>query len=403
MEKTPSGLRAHIGFLGRTNAGKSALVNALAGIEASLVSPQPGTTTDPVRIPMEFPDLGAVTLLDTAGLLDDTPLGTLREERTRQALRELDLAVMLLTSADWAKEGEMVQLLQKENIPCLFVVPQMDLRSPAPLLAKIRAEFHAEAVPVSIYDPASLAALRERIREFLRPEERWITKGIASADDLVVLVMPQDASAPKGRLILPQVQTLRELLDRGIPALCVTPQTLIKTLEALREPPEVIITDSQCFNQVAPLVPSGTKLTSFSILFASYKGDAQELARGARILATLKESSRVLIAEACTHAPKEEDIGTVKIPALLRQRIGSGLTIDHVRGSQWPHPLEDYDLIIQCGSCMFNRAHVLHRIQEARRAKVPITNYGMALAYLTGILDRVDLGEGTVPLPDEKA
>ena len=339
--------RLHIAFFGPVNSGKSTLVNAICGQEVSLVSPQPGTTTDPVRKTAELPGLGPCVLIDTAGLGDGSVLGAQRERLTRAILDEADLVVL---------------------------VGEMELITDTPVIRYRRGE--------------SVESLLDRLRQAVpREEERFLTGDLVKAGNCVLLVMPQDSEAPKGRLILPQVQVLRELLDRGCNALCSTPESLPKALECIT--PDLVITDSQVFGLVNRALPANIPLTSFSILLAGAKGDMQVFMEGARAIDSLKPGDRVLIAEACTHVPDTEDIGRVKIPALLRKR--TDVEVDIAAGNDFPEDLSPYSLIIHCGACVATRTLVQSRIKKALRAGVPITNYGVALAKLQGILDRIAL------------
>ena len=338
--------RIRIIVLGPVNSGKSTLVNALCGQEVSLVSPVPGTTTDPVRKAIELPELGPCVLIDTPGTDDVSLLGAERERLMKKALAEADLALVL---------GDV----------------------PLP-----------DGIPSVRYAGEGIPELLKRLREALpKEEQRWLTGSLVKAGDCVLLVMPQDSEAPKGRIILPQVQVLRELLDRGCNALCCTPDSLPAALQRLT--PDLVITDSQVFGLVNAAIPATMPLTSFSILLAGAKGDLQAFVDGARAIDTLKPGDRVLIAEACTHVPDTEDIGRVKIPALLRRRCE--VNVDIAAGNDFPEDLSPYALIIHCGACVATAALVRSRIKKARLAGVPITNYGIALARLQGILDRVSL------------
>lgn len=373
--------RIHIILLGACNSGKSSLVNMLTGQQTSLVSDIPGTTTDPVLKPMELPGLGACVLIDTAGFGDASELGKSRVEATRKALDRADIA-MLLTGHDEAGESAWRVELAKRKLPVVEVASKADMHEDMP---------HG-VVATSIHNPVES---RERVMEALlraMPSDFGavsLLRGLVDAGDTVLLVMPQDSQAPKGRLILPQVQTIRELLDRGCVPVCCTPATMARALEGLTAPPALIITDSQVFKEVYAMKPGASRLTSFSILMAAYKGDIDYFVESSSAIESLGEGSRVLIAESCTHAPKNEDIGRVKIPSMLRHRIGEGLEIDFVRGTDFPEDLTPYALVVHCGGCMFNRRHILSRVERARAQGVPMTNYGILLARLTGILDKV--------------
>ena len=388
--QTPASERVHIALLGRTNAGKSAMLNCLAKQDVAIVSNTPGTTTDPVQKPMELTGMGAVVIIDTPGLDDNTTLGKERMARTSKMLDRTDIAVVLFTDEGIDTEMRIIEECRTREIPVVVALNQVDIiNDRAGLIARIKEATKCEVIATSTTTGEGIEALREAIINTRPAEERLITEGFCKAGDRVLLVMPQDKSAPKGRLIQPQVQTIRELLDRGCIPICCTPDRMAEALAALVTPPELIITDSQAFNEVYQLKPEASTLTSFSILFARYKGDIALFTEGVKALKSITESSRILIAEACSHTPQNEDIGRVKLPRLLRKRFGEGLTIDIVGGADYPEDLTPYDLVIHCGACMFNRKHVLSRVERARQQGVAITNYGVILAALTGILDRV--------------
>lgn len=390
IPQTPASERVHIALLGRTNAGKSAMLNCLAKQDVAIVSDTPGTTTDPVQKPMELTGMGAVVIIDTPGLDDNTTLGKERMARTSKMLDRTDIAVVLFTDEGIDTELSIIEECRTREIPVIVALNQVDrIANSEALMARIEEATKLRAIATSTTTGEGIEALREAIIETRPAEERLITEGFCKAGDRVLLVMPQDKSAPKGRLIQPQVQTIRELLDRGCIPICCTPDRMAEALAALATPPELIITDSQAFNEVYQLKPEASTLTSFSILFARYKGDIALFTEGVKALKGITEASRVLIAEACSHTPQNEDIGRVKLPRLLRKRFGEGLTIDIVGGADYPEDLTPYDLVIHCGACMFNRKHVLSRVERARKQGVAITNYGVILAALTGILDRV--------------
>lgn len=407
LNETPSSNRLHIGIFGKTNSGKSSFINALTGQATSIVADVAGTTTDPVYKAMEIHPLGPCVLIDTAGFNDNTVLGQKRLDKTREAASKCDIAVIVFDAStlyldnswDISSELEWYKALLEQNTPVLLVLNKTDLCTPSQLeecIVHISEAFnnkHTELVAISStsLQEQDLAQVKAALTRLL-PEEygtEFITGSLVSEDDLVLLVMPQDIQAPKGRLILPQVQTIRELLDKKCLVVSVTTDKLTTVLPLLNQPPKLIITDSQVFDFVYQHKPTESMLTSFSVLFAAYKGDLPYYIEGAKAIDSLTESSRVLIAECCTHAPLTEDIGTVKIPAMLRKRIGQGLTIDHVRGTDFPDSPTDYDLIIQCGACMFNKKYVLSRIQKAKDAHIPMTNYGVTIAHVTGILDKI--------------
>ena len=388
--------RLQIAFFGATNSGKSTLVNALAGQEVSLVSDLPGTTTDPVRKAIELPGLGPCILVDTAGYGDPGALGAERERRSRATIDATDIAVLLRSGHP--EDDRWLQLLQTAQIPVVEIRSRSEANDQAGLLQRLQSA---------------------------RPDEkpRLLTGGLVGKDDIVVLVMPQDSEAPKGRLILPQVQVLRELLDLGCIPVCCQPEGLQRALDGLTAPPALTITDSQAFAKVNAILPADYPLTSFSILLAGAKGDIRTFVEGAGAIGTLQPGDRVLIAEACTHVPDTEDIGRVKIPNLLRKKVemagqaghdanvtpghdadvtpgstpavtpGStgSLVIDIAAGNDFPDDLTPYRLIIQCGGCVASERLLRSRIRKAVLAGVPITNYGIALAALTGILSRVTI------------
>lgn len=390
IQNTPNAERPHILFLGRCNSGKSSLMNALVGQQVAITSPLEGTTTDPVKKAFELSGVGAVLMIDTPGLDDFSVLGAERVGRSRAMIDGADVAVVLLSADVSDMEIELIESLRKRDVPIVAVINKCDLiqdRSSA--LASVTQKTGLAALFVSSLTGEGVELLRGAIAAQVKSDERLITEGFCEAGDVVLLVMPQDAQAPKGRLIKPQVQTIRELLDRGCVALCSTAEQLPSALASMAAPPKLIITDSQVFDRVYACKPEASVLTSFSVLFARYKGDIREFVEGAKAISKLSENSRVLIAEACAHAPQSEDIGRVKLPRMLRRRVGEGLTIDVVGGNDFPQDLTSYDLIIHCGACMFNRRHVLSRVARAVEQQIPITNYGVAIAALQGILDKV--------------
>ena len=390
MQSTPSSERIHIALYGRTNAGKSSLMNRLVGQDVAIVSATPGTTTDPVQKPMEINGLGAAVIIDTPGLDDNTTLGNERMARTAKALDKSDIAIILFTDAGEDIELRLVEECRVREIPTIIVLAQIDRIGDYQERAKhLSIMTNKEVIALSATTGEGIEALREAIIKCRPAEERLITEGFCDAGDVVMLVMPQDKSAPKGRLIQPQVQTIRELLDRGCIPICCTPDRMSDALAGLSSSPKLIITDSQAFEEVYKLKPEDSVLTSFSILFARYKGDIKLFTEGVNALQNLGPTSRILIAEACSHTPQNEDIGRVKLPRILRKKYGEGLQIDIVGGADYPEDLSCYDLVIHCGACMFNRKHVLSRVERARKQGVAITNYGVILAALTGILNRV--------------
>ena len=399
---TPNANRLHIALFGKRNSGKSSLINALTGQDTALVSDTPGTTTDPVQKAMEIHGIGPCLFIDTPGFDDEGELGNRRIERTWKAVEKTDIALLLCAGGGSAEEtGEpdftdelyWLEQLKAKNIPTILLINKADIRkNTASLAIRIKATFGSQPIPVSAKEKTGVELIRQAILEKL-PEDfdqQSITGNLVTEGDLVLLVMPQDIQAPKGRLILPQVQTMRELLDKKCLIMSCTTDKLRETLQALSRPPKLIITDSQVFKTVYEQKPEESKLTSFSVLFAGYKGDIRYYVKSASAIGSLTESSRVLIAEACTHAPLSEDIGRVKLPHLLRKRIGEKLSIDIVAGTDFPQDLTPYSLVIHCGACMFNRKYVLSRIERARLQNVPMTNYGVAIAFLNGILNQIE-------------
>ena len=386
--------RTQIAILGRCNAGKSTLVNRIAGQDVSIVSSTRGTTTDPVQKAIEINGLGAAIIIDTPGVDDDTLLGSERVARIGKVLNKADMAVVLLTDEACDAEKGLIEECRVREIPVVAALGHIDRIPDYPTLQTTLSEqLGRKVIAISALTGEGVDELIRDIVALRPTEERLVTEGFCQAGDCVMLVMPQDASAPKGRLIQPQVQTIRELLDRGCTPICCTPDRMEQALAALATPPQLIITDSQAFAEVYKQKPEASVLTSFSILFARYKGDIGLFTKGTKALDTLTASSRILIAEACTHTPQHEDIGRVKLPRLLRKRFGEELQIDIVSGADYPEDLTPYDLVIHCGACMFNRKHVLSRIEHARQQGVAITNYGVILAALTGILNRVAVGD----------
>lgn len=394
LNETPGSVRLHIGIFGKTNSGKSSFVNAFTGQQVSIASDVAGTTTDPVSKPMEIHPLGACVIIDTAGFDDDSVLGKSRVEKTRLAAEKSDIGVIIFDSPDMDKELEWVRFFREKNTPVLAVATKSDSREPE-VLRQICSEANKRAGILPVIVSAVTGEGMDKVREGLArlvPEDfdaRLITGTLVGEDDVVLLVMPQDIQAPKGRLILPQVQTIRELLDKKCIVVSVTADKITEGLRCLANPPKLIITDSQVFRAVYEKKPKESMLTSFSVLFAAYKGDLPYYMEGAKAIDALTGDSRVLIAECCTHAPLSEDIGRVKIPRMLKKRFGQGLEVVHKSGTDFPADLSGYDLVIQCGACMFNRKYVLSRVERARVQGIPMTNYGVTIAHLTGILDKV--------------
>ena len=384
MNNTPSGERTHIGFFGRRNAGKSSIVNAVTGQDLAVVSDVKGTTTDPVSKAMELLPLGPVMIIDTPGYDDVGELGGLRVKKTRQVLNKTDIAVLVTDGTQPLQDTdrELTELFRAKEIPFLVV------RNKADLLAEIPEDTDRE-IWVSALEGRKIQELKERIARLRQeaPEKRIIADKLAPGD-LAVLVVPIDKAAPKGRLILPQQQTIRDILEAGAGAIVVRDSELALTLQKLGRDPELVITDSQVFGPVSKIVPRQVPLTSFSILMARYKGLLEEAVRGAAAVAGLRDGDTVLIAEGCTHHRQCDDIGTVKIPGWLRKATGKELNIRVCSGTEFPDDLSGIALVVHCGGCMLNEREVRYRMKCAVDQGVPITNYGILIAHLNGILKR---------------
>lgn len=415
LNATPSANRLHIGIFGKVNSGKSTFLNVFTGQDISIVSDVAGTTTDVVTKAMELAPLGPCVFMDTAGFDDLTELGETRIQRTRQIADKCDMAILIIALKehlwsselfDLSAEREWYFFLKEKKIPVVIVINTFDESSPddedslqlfSEASYRMTEQIRSFAKELPIFVDAKAGEEMEVVKEALArqiPESfelPFITGDLVREDDTVMLVMPQDVQAPKGRLILPQVQTIRELLDKKCIVISVTPEKMKKALIQELKPPKLIITDSQVFQEVYENKPEESMLTSFSVLFAAYKGDLAYYVEGAKAIDALNSDSHVLIAECCTHAPSTEDIGRVKIPNMLRKRFGTEMKIDIVSGTDFPMNLRDYDLIIQCGGCMFNRRYVMSRINRAKEQEVPMTNYGVTIAHLTGILDKISM------------
>lgn len=390
--KVFKGFRLHIGLFGRRNVGKSSLLNAITRQDVSIVSDQAGTTTDPVEKPMELLPLGPVLFIDTAGIDDEGALGELRVKKTTQALERTDLAVIVTDNGVWGgfEEG-LFSRLGELGVPVIALFNKSDRTRPDPTLVKSLEDRGLRVVETAASTGAGLEDLRAALLASA-PEDFVVSPVIAS--DLVgpgqvaVLVIPIDKEAPKGRIILPQVQTLRDLLDHGSLSLVLQERELAAGLNNLKEPPALLVTDSQAFAQVAETTPAEVPMTSFSILFSRFKGDLATQVRGTLAVEDLRPGDRVLVAEACSHHPIGEDIGRVKIPAWLNQYVGGELDFTTVQGHDFPPDLGDYKLVIHCGGCMFNRREILSRLMRCTQAGVPVTNYGLVIAYSLGIFER---------------
>lgn len=385
LNDTPSASRLHIMLVGKRNSGKSSLLNAIVGQQTAIVSALPGTTTDPVGKPIEIHGLGPCVITDTAGIDDTGDVGNLRVEKTLQALHKADIVILVVDHADTLFIKEWQQKLRGKQM--VVALNKSDLMRDADRQAK--AIYAATALPTvttSAIDGKGIDQLRKVLLQ-LSPKHREppLTEGWAEEGNLVMLIMPQDREAPMGRLILPQQQAIRELLEKHCTIVACQPEKLASTLKRLNSPPDLIITDTQALRLVKPLVPKESRLTTFSILFAARKGDIDYFRKSAKVMDSLTEHSHILIAEACSHAPVGEDIGRVKIPRLLRQKAGEQLNIHIVAGNDFPDDLSPYDLVIHCGACMFNRTQMLARVEQAKSQNVPMTNYGVAVTHLLSI------------------
>ena len=392
MNAAPRGVRLHIGIFGRRNVGKSSLLNALTRQQVSIVSPEPGTTTDPVEKPMELQPLGPVLFIDTAGLDDVGALGAQRVERTMKVLERTELAILVLAEEGLGSlEIGLLDAFVERKIPVLPVLNKSDLAKPADTTLDRLLHLGLKPGVASAARGEGVAEIREALVE-LAPDEflnaPTILSDLVPPGECAVLVIPVDKEAPKGRLILPQAQAIRDLLDHDAYALVVKERELRDALDRLKRKPALVVTDSQAFLKVAADTPPDVPLTSFSILFARQKGDLLQFARGALAIDSLKPGDRIAIAEACSHHPIGEDIGRVKIPRWLGQYVGGALDIQHVQGRDFIANPKEFKLVIHCGSCMLNRREVLSRIFACERAGVPITNYGMAIAFSLGIFER---------------
>ncbi len=393
MQTTPRAMRLHIGIFGKTNVGKSTLINVLTGQDIAITSEHAGTTTDAVEKSMELQPLGPVTFIDTAGIDDNSELGKARIEKTLQIIPRCDIAIIVCDYRGWGQyEIALFERLKEQNIPVLSIINKLDIKSisqknfikikeycPEPILARL------------IENNDIITLLKEQLVKSI-PESfsdnQSILGDLINAGDTVILVTPIDKAAPKGRLILPQVQILRDILDNDAKAIVCKVNELHSTLDNLKQLPKLVITDSQVFEEVSRIVPPWVSLTSFSILFARFKGDLDAFVNGAQVLSLLPSNANILIAESCTHHPVEDDIARVKIPNMLKEKTGKNLNFEFIRGHKFPSDLSKYNLIIHCGGCMTNRREILYRIYRANQQNVAITNYGVVIAYCKNILDR---------------
>lgn len=396
LTNAPNATRLHIAIFGRRNSGKSSLINAISNQETALVSDVAGTTTDPVYRPIELNPIGPCVLIDTAGFDDEGSLGKMRVEKTEIVLNKTDMAVLVISAVQGEYEEELkwLEKLEEKKIPVLLVINKMDL-------LEGEGEILSRKFPVSLLELPTIEVsaksghnidnLKKRLT-LLAPKDfelESITSHLIKEGDHVLLVAPQDIQAPKGRLILPQVQTIRDLLDNKAIVTVITTDKLKQTLELFKAPPQLIITDSQVFSEVKKLCPKESRLTSFSVLMARYKGDIDTFVSGASAIDSLSEESHVLILEACTHNPLDGDIGRIKIPNMLKKRFGENIRLTWKSGQDVPKDMGPYDLVIHCGGCMLNRKNVLSRISVCQQKNVPVTNYGVFIAHMTGILKDV--------------
>ena len=385
LNETPKGERLHIAFFGRRNAGKSSLVNAFTGQNLAIVSDVKGTTTDPVYKAMELLPVGPVMIIDTPGIDDEGELGALRVSKTKQVLNKADLAVIVVDATHTLSdaEGRLIEDAKARDIPYLIVWNKSDLLTHVP-------ENTSNAVWVSAKQGIGINELRETCAALAKSEEnnRRIISDMLDGGDVVVLVVPIDKAAPKGRLILPQQQTIRDILDAGANAMVCRDTELVSTLEKLSAPPTLVITDSQIFGSVSKVLPREIPLTSFSILMARYKGNLPLAVSGAAAIDSIRENDKILIAEGCTHHRQCEDIGTVKIPNWIKKHLGFTPQFQFVSGTEFPENVNEYKLVIHCGGCTLNEREMRYRLRSCQSAGVPVTNYGMLIAYLNGILPR---------------
>lgn len=381
-------MRLHIGVFGSVNAGKSTLVNAVTGQNVSITSPEPGTTTDPVYKPMELAEIGPVVFIDTAGFGDSTSLGLSRTKRTLSELDRCDMAVYVISDDDMPAEyPEISEIFAKKNIPLLFAVNIKDKTRAAPEMPK-----NMPYICIDLTDGNAGKAVREAIISVLRNSREAdppMTADLVNAGDIVLLCAPQDKQAPKGRLILPEVQTIRDLLDNRCMVMTVTPENITAALNSLNRLPDLVVTDSQIFAEVNAAIPKNVRLTSFSVLMAKIKGDLPRLIEGAKTISSLTDGDRVLIIESCSHHAQKDDIAREKLPRLLKKFTGKSLEITVSSGQSLPDDLSGYKLAIHCGGCMINRRSMLTKQETADKQGVPMTNFGIAIAYMNGILDRI--------------
>ena len=387
LNETPKAMRIHIGIFGSVNAGKSTLVNAVTGQNVSITSSEPGTTTDPVYKPMELAEIGSAVFIDTAGFGDRTSLGVSRTKRTLSELDRCDIAVYVISDDDPAEYANIAEMFAKKNIPLLFVVNIKDKTRTAPEAPK-----NTPYICIDLTDENAGKAVREALISLLKSKtepDPPMTADLVKAGDIVLLCAPQDKQAPKGRLILPEVQTIRDLLDNMCMVMTVTPENITAALDSLNRLPDLVVTDSQIFAEVNAAIPESVRLTSFSVLMAKIKGDLPKLIDGAKTISSLTDGDRVLIIESCSHHAQKDDIAREKLPRLLKKFTGKSLEITVSSGQTLPDDLSEYTLAIHCGGCMINRRSMLAKQEKAASLGIPMTNFGIAIAYMNGIFDRI--------------
>ena len=393
LNQTPNANRLFIGIFGKRNTGKSSLINMITDQNVSIVSEFMGTTTDPVKKSMEINGLGPCLFIDTAGFDDEGELGNLRNKKTLELINKIDIAIILINNLDFDHELEFIKKIN--DTPKVLIINKSDIHDQKYIIKlkkKIFDKTKLDALEISTKTKKNLDTLIKKLIAIKPYQEKSILGDLINKNDLVLLVMPQDIQAPQGRLILPQVQIIRDLLDNKCLITCVTQDNFLDAIKILNREPKLIITDSQIFDYIYKNKPEKSLISSFSVLFAKYKGDIKEFIKGAKKIDDLNPDSKILIAEACTHVPLEEDIGRVKIPRLLKKYLGYDLKIDFVRGNKFPDDLTNYDLIIHCGACMFNKKFMMSRINYAKQKNIAITNYGIAIAKLNNILDKIFYG-----------
>lgn len=393
LEETTRGNRTHIGIFGRRNSGKSSIINAITEQETAIVSDIMGTTTDPVYKSMEILPIGPCVIIDTAGIDDIGELGELRRRKTIEVLDKTDIALVVIDSQKGVRKEDilLIERIKEKNLPAVLVMNKSDLyEASSEKIKQLSEELSIPAIITSALEKKGIAELKSQLISLIAKEEDGLTivGDIIMPRDIVILVTPIDSSAPKGRLILPQQQTIRDILDNDAVALVIKEDRLKETLESLARNPKLVITDSQVFSKVAEETPKDILLTSFSILFARYRGDLYELIKGTKVIKGLKDGDKVLISEGCTHHRQKDDIGTVKIPKILKQITGKDIIFEFSSGATFTENIKKYSLIVHCGGCMLNRSAMLYRINSAKRFRVPIVNYGVLMAYAQGILKR---------------